>query len=126
MRPYPVSATQTSAGFQMRQGCVCEPEAFGLVTSQVAEHSIGRLDETLKHGAPLRGLEVQLDASLAAVERLEEEAIGPAVTRRDVAGHVAAASRVFDLDDLRAEICEIHGPERPGPVLLNGQDSHTG
>ena len=45
---------------------------------------------------------------------------------RDVAADVAGRLGILDLDDLGAEVGEVHTAERPGAVLLDGDDPHVG
>jgi len=45
--------------------------------------------------------------------------------RRNVAGDVAALSRVLDPDYLGAQVREHLGAERPGSELRDGQDAHA-
>src|SRR6185295_12893858 len=63
--------------------------------------------------------------ALAPVERLEVRRIGVTRERWDVAGDVAAHARVFDLDDLGAEVGEDLGAEGPGAELRDGKDSNA-
>ena len=46
--------------------------------------------------------------------------------RTDAAAHVAAVGRVLDLDDLGAEIGELHRAVRARAILLDGDDAHSG
>ena len=64
---------------------------------------------------------------LVAVEAFEEMAVVRAEEMRaDVARHVAVLARVLDLDDLGAQIGELHGAVGAGAVLLYRDDAQAG
>src|SRR5581483_1951053 len=66
------------------------------------------------------------DAALVVVERLKEQRVVAVLVRRHRAADVAAAGGVFDLDDVGAQLREMDAPERPGAVLLDGDDAEIG
>ena len=71
--------------------------------------------------------QIERDGTLVAVERLEEMAVvGSKIMRPDPTADIATLARVLDLDDLRAHVGELHGTERPGAVLLHGQNAYAG
>ena len=61
---------------------------------------------------PRRGLEVEGDAFLAAVAAAKESA--HAVDQRGYQACVVAGARVFDLDDLGAQVAQEHGADCAG------------
>ena len=115
----PVAAQRAAddARVAMAQLLVGEPQPRRTVAAQVAEQRVRHLDEVAEDRAALGRPQVQCEAALAAVERLEEEAVLLLGVRRHVASHVAADGRILDLDDVRAEVGEVQRRERPGPVL---------
>src|SRR4051794_8181504 len=79
----------------------------------------------------LRLLQVEREALLIAVEAVEELAVVAPVAvaekeRADPARHVAAVGRVLDLDDLGAEIGQLHRAVGARPILLDRNDPKTG
>ena len=70
--------------------------------------------------------QVERDALLAAVERLEEERVFALLERRDVAPHVAAGRGVLELDHLGAEVGQLERRPRPRAELLDGDDPNVG
>ena len=72
--------------------------------------------------AAARLLQVQRQAALVAAEGLVEEAVAVLGIGQHVAAHLAAGPVVLDLDDLGAEIGEVHGAEGSRAVLLDGDD----
>src|SRR5581483_2274045 len=69
------------------------------------------------------GPEVETDGTLVAVEALEEERGIAFGIRRNPACGVAAVARVLDLDDVGAEVGQLHRRERACPVLLEGDNA---
>ena len=70
--------------------------------------------------------EVERDALLPAVERLEEERVLALLEGRHVPAHVARGPRILELHDLGAEVGELEGAPRPCTELLDGKDSDVG
>ncbi len=104
-----------------------EAELRRQVTAQVVQDGIGLRHQPAEDLAAFLGLQVQRQRALVAVERVEE--LARAVLqemRADAAGHVAAVGGVLDLDHLGAQIGQQHGAERPGAVLLDGEDGDAG
>jgi hypothetical protein len=80
----------------------------------------------MEHGQAARVGEVESDAPLVAVERLEIEAVAIADRERsDVACRIAAVARALDLDDVRTEVAEQRRRERAGAELTNRQDANA-
>ena len=102
------------------------PSRARLVAAQVREDDVDGGDEVVEDLAPALVAQVERDAALVAVERLEEERVLALLVRRDVAPDVAAGRRVLDLDDVRAEVGELERRPRPRPELLDGEDPDAG
>jgi hypothetical protein len=73
----------------------------------------------VEHRPRARMAEVERDALLVPVERLEEERVLRFLERWHVAPDVPARRRVLDLDHLGAEIGELERTPGAGPVLLD-------
>ena len=105
---------------------VGEPQFVGLVTAQVVQHGIRLGDQPMEGFLPGRRLQVQCDAALVEVERLEEMAV---VLAEEIRAHaargIAALFAVLDLDDVGTEIGEVHGAERSGAERLEGQHTNA-
>ena len=67
--------------------------------------------------------QIEREALLVAVERLEEERVLALLEGRHVAADVAAGGRVLDLDHLGAEVGELESAPRAGAELLDGEDA---
>jgi hypothetical protein len=101
---------------------VVEAELLRLVAAQVVHDHVGGAHEAAKGGLALGALEVQRDALLVEVEGLEEVAVvGPEEVRSHAARGVAALFAALDLDDLGAEVGEVHRAERAGAEVLEGE-----
>ena len=101
---------------------VIEPERARQVAPQVVDQGVGAAGQLLKNLPAARLLEVQRNAALVAAEGLEEEAVAVLGVGQHVTAHLAAGPVVLDLDDVRAEVGEVHGAEGRGAVLLDGDD----
>ncbi len=66
--------------------------------------------------------EIERDAALATVERLEEQGVLAVLERRHVTADVARRRWILDLDDLGAEVGELERPPRTCAELLHGDD----
>ena len=104
----------------MPQLLVGQPEPRRAVAPQVAEQRVRDLDEVAEDGGAFRRAQVEREAALAAIERLEEEAVLLLGVGGHVAAHVAAGRRILDLDHVRPEVGEVQRRERAGPVLVDG------
>src|SRR5262249_2523002 len=104
---------------QLRAG---QPEPLRLVTAEVGEHCVAGAHDVLEHRSRIRMAEVEGDAALAAVERLEEEGVLALLERGHVAADVAATGWILDLDHVRTEVGELQRRPRAGPELLDGDD----
>jgi hypothetical protein len=76
----------------------------------------------VQHRAGIGMAEVERDAPLAAIERLEEERVLVLLKRRHVAPDVPVRRGVLELHDVRTEVGQLQGAPRPGPELLHGKD----
>ena len=96
------------------------------VAAQVRRHRVRRPDQVVEHRLALGAGEVQGQALFVAVVRMIELGIlGREEVRPHVARHVAAVVGVLDLDHLGPLVAQEHGAERPGPVLLDGENAHS-
>ena len=101
---------------------VVEAERARQVAPQVVDERIGAPGELLENLPAARLLEVEREAALVAAEGLVEEAVAAFGVREHVAAHLAAGLVVLDLDDVGAEVGEVHGAEGGRAVLLDGDD----
>ena len=85
---------------------------------EVLEEDVGTVDQTPHDRNSLRGLEVDRDRLLAAVE--PDEMRSGAVHDVVVAAGEVAAVDAFHLDHPRAEVGEVAGGQRCGNGLLDG------
>ena len=105
---------------------VGETETHGEITAEiVVDDSRGR-KKPMEYGDPARVGEVERDALLVAVERLEVQAVAVADREgSDVACRIAAVAGALDLHDVRTEVAEQRRRERAGTELTNGQDANA-
>ena len=82
-------------------------------------------DELLEGLATCRIAQVQRDAALTAVERLEEQRVLAGLKRRDVAADVAAGFGILDLDHLGAHVGELQRRPRTRPELLDRENANV-
>ena len=83
--------------------------------------SVGLGDQLLGRLQTRRGLQVEDDGPLVAVDRQEVGAQAVEVVAGPGADVVAEAGR-FDLDDVGAHVGEHHGAVGRGPGVLEGDD----
>jgi hypothetical protein len=105
---------------------VRQAELPRLVATQVRVDGVAHADEVVEHGARVGMPEIERDAPLPAVERLEEERVLTFLERRHVAADVAGRGRVLELDDVRSEVGELERAPRPRAELLDGEDADVG
>src|SRR5207247_3198901 len=91
---------------------------------KVFEKDVALPDERPKDRLALRGLEVQGDALLVAVDGHEVRRLAAREGRP--APRVVALPRLFDLDDLGAHVAQHHRAERPGEAAGEIQAADTG
>ena len=105
------------ARVDLPDGLVVHAQPLHDAETEVLRNRVGLLCKPVEDGAPLVALEVQRDAPLVAVHRLEVGVVLAA--RRAYAPPRIAARGVFDLDHLGAHVGEHHG--RPRPVLEDSE-----
>ena len=110
-------------GLTVLQFSVCQSQPCRLVSAEVRVDDVGDAHEVLEHGARFGMAQIQREALLVAVERLEEERVLALLERRHVAADVAAGGRVLDLDHLGAEVGELESAPGPGAELLDREDA---
>ena len=79
----------------------------------------------MEHGRCLGMVQVEGDALLVPVEALEVDAVVAFDLGGHLAGDVASAEGVFDLDHLCSQVCQQHAGPGTGAELLNGQDANA-
>src|SRR6185437_13022023 len=105
---------------------ISEAQALRLVAAQIVEDAVGFFCQRMEDLARGFLLEVERQAALVAVEALKEVTVVLTQEERpDAARHVAALGGVLDLDDLGAQIGELHRAIGSGAVLLDGDDAHA-
>jgi hypothetical protein len=104
---------------------VRDSKLCGYVAAQIGIHDVADAHEVLEHGAAARGGQIEVDAAFVPIEGFEEETVLPFLHRWDVSPDVSTGRRVLDLDDVGAEIRELHAAERPSRVLLDGNDANV-
>src|SRR5262249_14878320 len=103
-----------------------DAEPLGLIAAQVVESGIGSAHQRVQHAASLWVLQVERQALLIAVERLEEMAVpigkemGP-----DRTSDVAPLGGVLNLEDFGTKVGKHHAAEGTGAVLLNRDDAQA-
>jgi hypothetical protein len=91
---------------------------------EVFQQNVRARQKPVEDGPVRRCLQVQRDRLLAAVERRE---IGAVLAHEGREGpRVVAGCGPFDLDDMRPEIAERHGRERPGEHMRQVEDDDSG
>ncbi len=104
---------------------VVQAHAGGQVAAQVVEDAIGPADQWMEHGRCLGMVQVEGDALLVAVEALEVDAVVAFDFGSHLAGDVASAEGVFDLDHLCSQVGQQHAGPGTGAELLDGQDANA-
>jgi len=105
---------------------VPQPQAGGLVAAQVRVDGVGGPNEVFEHRPRFGMPEVERDALLVPVERLEEQRVLALLERRDVPPDIAAGARVLDLDHLGAEIGELQRSPGACTELLDRENADVG
>ena len=101
---------------------IVEPERARQIAAQIVDESVRAPSQALQDLAAARFLQVQRQAALVAAEGLVEEAVAVFGVGQDMAAHLAAGLVVLDLDDVGAEVGEVHGAEGGGAILFDGDD----
>ena len=114
------------ARVRVLQGVVRQAELVGLVAAQVVQHGIRFRHESPERFLARGGFQVQRDAALVEVERLEEVTV---VLTQEIRTHaargIATLLAILDLDDIGAEIGQIHRAEGARAERLERQDADT-
>src|ERR1700722_18837981 len=109
--------------FERRVG---ETERAGQVAAQIVEHTVGAARQRMQDFARAVLFQIEREALFVTIEALEKmTVIGREKIRPHAAPHVAAVGWILDLDDVGAEIGELHRAVRTGAVLLDGNDTHS-
>jgi hypothetical protein len=87
-------------------------------------HDVGFFRQRQRDIAAGPRLQVEYDARLVAIDPQMGSAF-PVAVRRILPKSIAAFGR-FDLDNVRAEITEYHGTERPGNEMRKVDDTQFG
>jgi len=88
-----------------------------LIAAKVVEYNVGNLDKSVEHISSRGISEVESNALLVAIEGLIEEAVTVLLVGSDFTRRVSARGRVFDLDDLGTQVCQVHRSVRARAVL---------
>ena len=94
-------------------GLVADAQAIHRAGAKVLDDHVGRLCHAQKHRLASRRLQIEPQAALVPVLRHELHAFAVHELVAQVAGEVAAR-RLFDLNDVGAQIAEQHGADRTG------------
>src|ERR1017187_3418457 len=107
----------------MRRGqrLIVQPELLEDARPEVLDHDVSLGDQAVEQAPPFRGLEIERDAFLVAVDAQEVHAF-PVDERRTPGARVVALVRLLDLDDARPHVREEHRAVRPGQYA--GQVEH--
>lgn len=115
-------------GIESLQMIVGKAEFLRNVAAQIADDRVRILDQAVQNlpAAILR--QVDGHALLVVIEPLIENArraFRHVVQEEgaDRARNISAIARILDLDDFRAHVDEILGADRPGAILLYGQNA---
>ena len=121
--PKELTRPTTSAGWAAWTSSQPSPNRDGTLAREVVQRRCPRCRSSARaRREPLRGLEIDDDRALPAVQR-DEVAPDPGRDRHDVA--VPVAGRRLDLDHVGAQVGEEHPAERPGDVLRVLDDPHA-
>src|SRR5919201_6622749 len=112
-------------GVRVLQGLVGEPKLRDDVAAQIRVHGMGVGDQSMEDILTRRCFEVQQHAALPAIEGVEIEAVGAVLSGPHVPADVAASRRVFEPDDVGAEIREVERAKRASTELFDGHDAQT-
>ena len=94
-----------------------------MVAAEVRIDDVGDTYEVFEHRTSVGVAQVEGEALLVPVERLEEERVLALLEGRHIAADVAAGSRVLDLDHLGAKVGELESAPGAGAELLDGEDA---
>jgi hypothetical protein len=121
----PGDGGENNIGFGAAQAVEVEFQRVQHRRRQVGDDNVGRRDEFSHDFAALWRGRVQGHAELVAVHR-EEHRAAAVRTRADRDERaVFAAADPLDADDLRAEVAQQRGAERPGDVAAEIENADT-
>jgi hypothetical protein len=102
-------------------------DALGDARREVLDHDVGRVGELLRDAALLRVLEIQREAALAAVGRIEIVfvVLGAPAVAPDPA-QLVAVERLFELHDVGAHVGQHERAVRPGDDAGEIEHPHAG
>ena len=104
---------------------VSEAQSSRMVAAQVAKDDVDRLRQTLEHLPSGIAAQIQRNAPLAAIQRLEQERILIGLKRGHIPRNVPTGERVLNLDHFSAEVQQLERGPRAGPKLLEGEHTHV-
>src|SRR5207302_8680909 len=108
------------AGIQLAERRVAELQIGHGPRPKVLHHDIGAADKLAEYLLSLRRFEIERDRALVAIQADEGRAF--AVQQGRHMADLVAAVRRLDLDDLCAQVGELHPTERSGHVIAHLQD----
>src|SRR5665213_2567536 len=114
---------------QRRQGLVGQAQPVHHPDAEVFDDDVELRDQRLDQLDPFRGFQVDAQALLAAVDRLEIAGIavlGIGLVEGTGVARQVAAVQALDLDHLGAQVGEVLGAEGPGQRLGEVQDLQAG
>ncbi len=111
------------ARVDLLQVLVRDAEPLRIVAAEVRVDGVDGANEVLEHRPRLRVAQIEGDAPLVAVERLEEERVLPLLEGRHVAPDVPCRGGVLDLDHVGPEVGQLQGSPRARAVLLDREDA---
>ncbi len=112
-------------GIELGQLFVAQAQLFRTADLEVLDHHVAARGQLAGQLQARFALQVQRDRALVAVGAVEVRGIARADAQAPVAG-VIAAGRVFDLDDVGAEVGQRHRAHRPRQHARQVQYPHAG
>src|SRR5439155_21947868 len=104
---------------------VAEPQSLHDAGAEILGDDIAFLDQAAGDFLPLRGLQVDDDAALVAVEQQEEKAVELGIVAVPQLAGAVAALRVLDLDHIGAEPGQHLRARRAGLVMGEIDDANA-
>ena len=96
-----------------------------LVASKVVEDDVRNSNQLLEH-LPTQGVaEIECDTFLVTIEGLVEKAVILLGIRNDIASRISVSGWVLNLDDFRAQVCQVHRREWARTVLGDSENPNT-
>ena len=116
-------AAEDDPGIDLTEGGLADAEAVHHAGAEALHDHVGSRRQAEKRLTSQGILEVQGERALVPIDRVEHR--GVLVDERRHPAHVVAASRVLDLDHIRAEVREQQGAERSGKQSREIEDSNV-